>query len=71
MATINTKLELRLAWYARWLLAVATVLAKHTPLRFPRGVVPFVVNRSWSMRVGYGPRDWVPIRIDKTGRILK
>jgi hypothetical protein len=70
MATINKQIQLRLAWYARWLLAFANVLAKYTGLRIPHRWVVAVTNRSWRMRVGYGSRDWIPIRIDNQGRVI-
>ena len=68
MATASVQVQVRLACYARWLLIVATALAKHTPLRFPRGFVLFIVNRSWSMRIGGGP--WRSIRVDEQGRVI-
>jgi hypothetical protein len=68
MATITAPVQFKLYPPARWLLIAATALAKHTPLRLPRGLVPFIVNRSWRMRIGDGA--WTPVKIDATGKVV-
>jgi hypothetical protein len=70
MASLNQQIQLRLAWYARWLLVLASKLAKYTPIRIPHSWVVAVTNRSWRMRVGSGSRDWIPIRINNRGRVI-
>jgi hypothetical protein len=66
MATCNTNVQVRLAFYARWLLLVATVLAR-LHVRVPHRWVVAVVNKSWRMRFGNGP--WVRARMDARGRL--
>lgn len=70
MAGITAQVQFGLAWYARWFLIGATLLAKYMAgVRVPHRLVVAVTNRSWRMRIGNGP--WVPIRIDNTGRIIQ
>jgi hypothetical protein len=68
MAAIKTHCRCRLAFYARWLLVAAAMLAKHTRLRVPHRFVVGVCNRSWQMQIGTGP--WQRVRIDAAGRVM-
>ena len=69
MATAQTQVQVRLRWYALWLLIVATRLAQYTCLRVPHRLVTAVTNRSWQMRMGDGP--WQSIAIDHQGRVTR
>lgn len=68
MASMTAQVQTRLARHCRWLLLLAGLLAKYTPVRIPHKWVLAVYCRSWSMRINNGP--WLPLRIDAQGRPL-
>lgn len=67
MAQRIAPIQLRLTWYARWLLIVAAHLA-YAGLRVPYPWVVAVTNRSWSMRIG--EREWRRIKINNRGEVI-
>lgn len=67
-ATASVQVQVRLAWYARLLLNVATKLAR-VGVRVPHSWVVAVTNRSWSMRIGEA--EWRSIRINERGEVTR
>jgi hypothetical protein len=70
MATAQTNVRMRMTWWARWTLILATTIAKHTRRRVtvPHKLVQSVYQRGWRTSIGGGP--WFPVRLDATGKVL-
>jgi hypothetical protein len=67
MASINTKIQLRLTWFGRLTLKVATQACR-CGFKLPHSLVKAITNRSWLMRIGDG--EWRSIRINDQGQVL-
>ncbi|MGC4031476.1 MAG: hypothetical protein QM754_07040 [Tepidisphaeraceae bacterium] len=67
MATLNSKVQLRLRWFGRWTLKAAT-FGRRFGFAIPHRLVTAVTNRAWQMKLGEA--DWRSIRINNLGQVI-